>query len=76
MLLYQLRILQRARYDGDCRAVHAEHCREKLVCQRQIFPSNAVVNHQNPAATPGFDRMHRIAGDGLQRLNDKRLKIF
>src|SRR5437667_5059080 len=54
-------LLERARSEGDARALGSEHLGHELVGQHELVPVDGIVAEQEPPGEPGADVMGGIA---------------
>lgn len=67
--------LKRARDAAHRRALNPEHLGQDFVGEGDVVLVGSVAGAQDGAAAPGFHAVNRIAGDGLERLSQKGLRI-
>jgi hypothetical protein len=72
LILDEAFALQSRGREADAGAVRAQHFREKIVSDGQIFFLDAVLGHQEPAREATLHVMETIAGSGLGHLHGKK----
>ena len=67
--------LQPADDAGRIGPANPQHFSHEFLRHAQLAAADAVLGRQDPAGETGIEFMHRIAGDGLQHLRQKAVRV-